>query len=75
MNRFETVVLNKSMDRHQGFNMVPKIFDQNGNVCQDEIICLKTILTFENVTVFFFEDHTFQVMVNHQPVFSYSQRV
>lgn len=48
---------------------IQKVFDRNGDVQEDEIILIQKVITFKNVTIFFYEDNTFQIMVDDLPVF------
>ena len=46
-----------------------KIFDANGNVCEDSVVALRQILSFDNVTIFFYDDETIQIMVENQVMY------
>lgn len=52
-----------------GEKSVLKVFDANGIVQEHEIIFLSKVLSYKNVTIFFYENDSFQVMVNNEPVF------
>lgn len=56
--------------RRVWLRMLLKIFDQNGQVMDEDVIILKDILSFKNITIFVYEDDSFQIMMNNEPVFS-----
>lgn len=45
-----------------------KVFDWNGNVNEELVACV-AIISRKNVTIFFYDDHSFQVMVNDHCVY------
>lgn len=49
--------------------VIPRIFDCNGYVDENQIVRCTNILSHYNVTIFFYEDDSFQVMVNDQVVY------
>jgi hypothetical protein len=48
---------------------VIKIFDADGNVCEDSVVACRQILSYNNVTIFFYDDRTIQIMVDHLPMY------
>ena len=45
---------------------VLKIFDADGNVCEDCVVACTQIFSHENTTIFFYDDQSIQIMVNDQ---------
>jgi hypothetical protein len=51
---------------------VTKIFDADGNVCEDSVVACKRIISFDNVVIFVYDDQTIQIMVDNQPKYDLS---